>query len=244
MKHKGRRGRGASITTKELAFVEKYVETLKPTESAIHAGYKSPRTTAYALLRRPGVQAAIEIRRHQIAGDLNITPSEVIRRMMLIGYADPAGILDQEGKLLPMQSMPKEIRLALAEVRIMKTDVEVEVLEVDKDKEPVRLGITTTHKLVSCKFWDKPKMLNSLAEHLNLFSGGRQKHPFEDMTIEELERLSAANEAAIEAIEGAAASSRKSLLKAVAKSSAAAMAEDPKPNGAKKPNGKGNGKSH
>lgn len=239
------RGRGASITLKELAFVEKYVETMKAIESARHAGYKSPERAAFKLLRRRGVQAAIDVRRHEISADLDVTPAEVITRMMHIGYADPAGLLDEEGKLLPLRSMPKELRLALAEVRIMKTEVEVEIVEAEEGK-PLKVGITTTHKLVACKFWDKPKMLNSLAEHLNLFSGGRQKHPLEDMSLEDLARLAAANEAAIEAIEGASASSRRSVLKGVEKSTVAAIAHETAPakpsgNDSKKPNGKGNG---
>jgi terminase small subunit-like protein len=221
--------RRATINIRELAFVEKYVETMRAKDSAEYAGYRHAERMGYKLLRRPVVQAAIEARRQQISAELNVTPSEVIRRMMLIGYSDPADILDEDGQLLALRAMPKDARLALSSVKILKT--EVEVRKFPEDGEP-EVTMTTTYQLIECKFWDKPKMLNSLAEHLNLFgTGGGKKHPWEDMTIEELDRATAANEAALAAIEGASASSRKALMKAVAKSTAATMAETapPKP---------------
>lgn len=234
----------------DLAFVEKYVETLNPGEAYKYSrpDYKGKNATGrgYETLQRPAIIAAMQVRRQQVASQLNVTATEVIKRMMFIGYVDPADMLDAEGRLLPVRSMPKDVRLALASTKILKTEVHVEIVEAEEG-QPLKVGITTTEKLIEVKFWDKVKMLNSLAQHLNLFRGGRTRHPLEDMSLEEIRSLADANRAAIAAIEGASASSRKSLLKAVAKSTAAVMAEvavpkaEPEP---KKTNGKGNGKGN
>lgn len=234
----------------DLAFVEKYVETLDPGVSYKHSRpeYKggNAQKRGHDTLQRPAIIAALQIRRRQVAAELNVTSTEVIKRMMFIGYVDPADMLDQDGKVLPVRLMPRDVRLALASVRVLKTDVHVEIVEAEEGK-PLKVGITTTEKLIEVKFWDKVKMLNSLAQHLNLFRGGRTRHPLEDMSLEEIRALTAANEAAVAAIEGASSSSRKSLMRAVAKTTAAVMAEvedpkaEPEP---KKTNGKGNGKGN
>lgn len=233
----------------DLAFVEKYVETLKPEEAYKYSRPeykgKNAQNLGYETLKRPSIIAALEVRRRQVAAELNVTATEVIKRMMFIGYVDPADMLDGEGRLLPVKSMPRDVRLALASTKVLKTEVHVEIVEAEEGK-PLKVGITTTEKLIEVKFWDKVKMLNSLAQHLNLFRGGRTRHPLEDMSLEEIRALTAANEAAVAAIEGASASSRKSLMKAVAKSTREAMAEveAPAESEPKKTNGKSNGKGN
>jgi hypothetical protein len=85
-------------------------------------------------------------------------------------------------------------------------------------------------------------MLDSLANYLNLFKGLKKASALEDMSVEELELLEKANEAAYAAIVHAQTSSAKVMKRAVAKATADVMAEEEKkPKGA---NGKGNGKAN
>src|SRR6266705_3105385 len=207
----------AILSLKEMAFVEKYIETLNPRASAEYAGYKCPGIVCYQVLRRRPVQAAIEVRRLQVSAELNVTPAEVIRRMMYIGYCDPKDFQDEQGNWLPINQVAKEARLAISKIRVLRQDVEVERTTTQDGKATVQTVTTTRFKVLDYTTWDKVKMLNSLADHLNLFGGGRPKHPIEDMSLEELERLTTANEEAVRAIEGISEKSRKSVLKAAQK---------------------------
>lgn len=238
----------AVLTPRDLTFVEKYVETMRPVDAARIAGFKQPEVAAYQVLRRPAIQAAIEVRRLQVSAELNVTPSEVIKRMMNIAYCDPKEFVDAAGNWLPVQSIPLESRLALSKIRVVKLKTETERTTTKEGKATVETVTTTHFRVLDYLMWDKPKMLNSLAEHLNLFGGGRPKSPLEDLSLEELERMTKANEAAVAALTGADAETRKVITKAMVKTTAAVMAEPAKEtaggNGAKKPNGKGNGHTH
>lgn len=239
----------AVLTRANLAFVQKYVETMNARLSFQHAhpNYhgKNAGVRGHELLGRPAVQAAIEVQRHQVAGELQVTPGEVLRRMMLIGYANPKGMLDEAGKIRDLKDMPDELALAIAEIKVLRT------VTYGEGENQI------TQQVIAYKFWNKPKMLDSLAEHLNLFRGQRSRLPLEDMEPEEIERLTKANEEAIAALQHASRSSRKAVVRAVAKSTeavnadlAAAEAKESRQlasarpnggNGAKAPNGKGNG---
>lgn len=230
-----------TITPEDIAFVEKYVETMN-VELAYQSSRpdykgKHARRMGYTALQRPSVRAAIEARRMQVSAELNVTAGEVIRRMMYIGYCDPQDFVDAQGHWLGIRDIPREARLAISKIKVMKEEVERTVTEEGK----ATVETVTRYRVLEYGMWDKTKMLNSLADHLNLFGGGRPKHPIEDMSIEELERLSDANEEAVRAIEGIRDKSRKSVMDVARKTAAAEMAEPVKPATGKKTNGKGNG---
>ncbi len=224
----------AILSFEDLAFIEKYVETLNPEASYKHAHptYKGPnaRQLGYHTIRRYAVQAAIEVRRSQIAAEMNVTPAEVIRRIMLLGYSDLAELAGQDGNYLSVKDLPESVRLAIQSVKVLRTTVQSN-----------EGGITITDQVLLYTLHNKQAALDSLWDKLfkGLRGGDKGK------TDEQLEREIKANEEALEAITAARARADK-LRKTVAKTSQAALAEAGQPEGPKKGNGtkKGNGKGN
>lgn len=235
-----------TLSQKDIIFIDKYVETMSPEAAykASHPNYKGKwaKRLGWQELQRGPIRSAIEVRRMQVSAELNVTPAEVIKRMMFIGYCDPQDFTDPEGHWLGIRQIPKEARLAISKIKVMKEDVEVERITTVEGKATVETVTTTHYRVLEYGMWDKVKMLNSLADHLNLFGGGRPKSPIEDLSIEELERLTAASEEAVRAIEGIAEKSRKSVMEAARKTATLEMAEPAKPAAGKKT--KGNGKTN
>lgn len=221
----------AVLTARDLAFVEKYVETMNATEAARAAGQKNPQVHGYQTLRRASIQSAILARRQQVAAAFKVTPSEVIRRIMLIGYTDPIELLSKESgretELLPLHKLPVEMRLALKRIKVLKREVESEG------------GITVTTSIVQYDLLNKQLALDSLWDKLYAKPAGGAS---DDLSEEQLEELIRANEVAIQAIQGASKSSAKAIKRAVDKTSSLVLVEEDKPkgNGQKKGNGKGN----
>jgi len=222
----------AVLGHQDLAFVDKYVETMRVEEAYkfSHPDYhgKNAYTLGHATLRRFAVQAAIEVRRAQVAAEMDVTPAEVIRRIMLLGYSDPAQLVGKDGIYLSVATLPESARLAIQSVKVLRTTTQSEG------------GVTITDQVLLYSLHNKQVALDSLWD--KLFKGHRKGN--DKMTDEELERQIEANEAALEAIMVAKKSSK--LVKSMAKATQVALAEegkDAKPalkgNGAKKGNGHG-----
>jgi hypothetical protein len=106
----------------ELRFVEKYVETLSVGRAyTFAADYHGPHATKLGLkwLARPEIQAAIEVRQHEVAAEMKVTPQEIVRRMMLIGYANPQALVDESGNYLSLKALPEDVALALSSVKVL-----------------------------------------------------------------------------------------------------------------------------
>lgn len=235
---KNRPGKAPGLLSEtDLKFVDKYVETLSPGKAYSYAlDYQGPLAAkqGHKLLQRPAIQAAIEVRRMQAAGEANVTPARVMARAALIAFADLRMMFDDEGKVKDIKNLPDEIGLALRSVKVLKTT------------RASANDVSITFQILQYSLRDSDAMLKWLGEAVGV---GKLKGPegYENMSVEELERVYQANEEACRAIEGARQRATTIMQKAVAKASAKILAEDakeaaPKKNGANgsaKPNGKG-----
>jgi hypothetical protein len=81
---------------KMLAFVNEYLVDLNATQAAIRAGYsaKSAGAHGFKLLQKAEIQAAIDMRRREVAQTTNVTPERVIAELGRIAFADPRELVE------------------------------------------------------------------------------------------------------------------------------------------------------
>jgi hypothetical protein len=84
-----------------------------------------------------------------------IDPDRALREMARLAYSDVRSIFDAEGKLLPVQDWPDELAAAVGGIEVVKRNVDSGDGKIDD--------------VIKIKVWDKPKALEMIAKHLNLF---------------------------------------------------------------------------
>lgn len=106
------------LTAREELFVLHYVALKNGTEAYLQAGYKGSRTVAGScaaqLLQKPRVAKAVEARKAKGLALAEMSADEAMERIAAIASADPAGMYDDAGKLLPIPQWPEKLRLAVA----------------------------------------------------------------------------------------------------------------------------------
>lgn len=219
----------------ELAFVDEYVRTLNATQSYI-AAYNytgnNARVLGWRVLQRSAVQAAIEVRRVQVAGELDVTPGRVMERAAQIAFADPRMIRDKDGKLLQLQELPDEVAFAVERIRVIKKTT----------YGTPDAGVTI--EFVEYRLRNPEGLIKYLGDVIGL---GKFKDVKElsDLSLEELEGLAEANDEACRAIQAASDRAKKITSGVVKKVTAKIMAEAAdKPNGNGKSNGNGAAKAN
>jgi phage terminase small subunit len=148
-----------ALTPKQQRFVDEYLVDLNATRAAIRAGY-SKRTAASIgeeNLRKPEVSSAIDARKAKRAEKVEVKAEAVLRELQTFGHMDPAEIVDDNGRLLPLKQMPEHVRRAIA-------SVEIEEIWDGKGDDRVQVG-----ELKKVKFWNKKDGLELLGKHIKLF---------------------------------------------------------------------------
>jgi hypothetical protein len=85
-----------------------------------------------------------------------IDPDRLLREAAKLAFSDISQLLGEQGALLPVSQWPKELRGAVAGVKLTK-------------KNPTS-GDGVQEDVIEIKLWDKPKAVELLAKHLGLLT--------------------------------------------------------------------------
>jgi len=138
------------LTAKEIKFCHEYRVDSNGTQAMLRAGYKqnvtSLATSAYRLLRKPQVKVLIDRLVREDLKRAQATADEVLREMSRVAMVDPSELLGEDGKVLPLRSMPVSVRRCIR--------------SIEKDAKGN----------VKFTFWDKNVALTNLARHHKLLT--------------------------------------------------------------------------
>lgn len=84
-----------------------------------------------------------------------IDPDRALREAARLAYADIRQLYDENGRLKPMKDWPDDLAAAIGGVEFVRRNVD------SADGK--------TDDVIKVKVWDKPKALEMLFKHLNLF---------------------------------------------------------------------------
>ena len=149
------------LSPKQKAFVAEYLIDHNAAQAAIRAGYsiKGARQTAFKLLTKADIQAALEAKQATIDEKLEITAERTLKEIARVAFSDVRKLFDAKGNLRSLHELDDDTAATLAGVEIIKTT------SVDGDDDEVSIEIQT-HKI---KIADKLSALDKLARHLGLF---------------------------------------------------------------------------
>jgi phage terminase small subunit len=148
------------LSPRQQFFIAEYLKDLNATQAAIRAGY-SPRTAesqASRLLRHVKVASAVAEAQRRRLERVEVKSDDILRELLRIATVDLAEAYDEAGNLKPIQEIPKDVRRAIAGIKVFE--------EFDGfGKDRVKVG-----EVREVKFWDKPRSLELLGKHLKLFT--------------------------------------------------------------------------
>lgn len=172
---------------KEWAFAREYIIDFNGLQAIWRAGCfrvtsdESAGVGACNLLKRPRVQAALQILKAQRASRVNMTADSVLSEMAALSHSDINHYtVDDNGKIQLVEGAPSNAMSAIQSVKHRKT------IKEDKDG-----NVTITHD-VEIKLWDKPTPLKLMGKHVGLFPDkmeltGKDGKPIE--TVTRIERV-------------------------------------------------------
>lgn len=102
----------------------------------------------------PQVKRAAENRLRKYVEEM-VDPDRVLAEIARVAMSDPTALYDRMGKLRPMTEWTEEARAAVASLEIVKRNL--------------ASGDGETDEILKIKVWDKPKCLEMLAKHLQLY---------------------------------------------------------------------------
>lgn len=147
-----------ALTEKIKRFCDQYLVDLNATQAAIRAGYSS--TSAYSqghdLLKKPEVQAYLDIKRKELQERVGISQERVLREYARIAFFDPRSLYTVDGSLKQVRNLTEDEAAALAGL-----EVHEDFVSDSPDKE----AIGATKKV---KFADKIRALDSISRILGL----------------------------------------------------------------------------
>lgn len=149
------------LTDKQHRFCEEYLANgYNATQAAISAGYSedTARSIGAENLTKPDIKDYIETRKKEILARLKVNQDRILQEYARIAFNDIRGFYDQNGRLLPINELDDDAAAALAGVEVdelwgMSMDGKVQIGETKKIKR-----------------WDKLKALDSLGDHLGMFT--------------------------------------------------------------------------
>lgn len=154
----------AKLTPKQERFVDEYMVDLNATAAARRAGYKDP-NIGRQLITKDNVSAAIQKRREELQGKLEITQEKVLQELAAIAFANGTDFVTvTQAGLLAVKATS----------------------DVPKDKLPAIAGIKYNQLGIEIKLHDKVRALELLGKHLGVFGSSGSAVAVEDNNIFEV----------------------------------------------------------
>ena len=147
------------LTARQQRFVEEYLVDPCGAQAAIRAGY-SPRAaavTAYQLLKKPAIAAAIETAKAERSERTKIDADWLLTRLAAEAEADLGDLYDENGDFKPIKEWPAIWRQGLV------TDVEISALYEGTGKERTQVG-----HVKKVKFAERLRRLELIGKHIRI----------------------------------------------------------------------------
>lgn len=121
------KGKQDGLTGIEQRFVLEYLkdfnglkayQRVRPDVAASTAG-----TTAWQLLKKPEVQAAIQASRARIVEKMELTSERVLREVARLAFFDPRKLLDDKGNPLPLNQLDDDTAAAIAGLEVQQIEL-------------------------------------------------------------------------------------------------------------------------
>jgi phage terminase small subunit len=147
------------LTPQQRRFALEYVQDLNGTQAAIRAGYSENCATEQAsrLLTYDGVRALVDQHLEARQRRSEITADSVLSEIHKMAFAGPADLLDADGRLIPLQALPKHVSAAITGLKITTRRLP------GSPGEPVEVGHIHDFK------FEKIAALEKLMKHLGLY---------------------------------------------------------------------------
>jgi phage terminase small subunit len=140
-----------ALTAKQAMFVKEYLIDLNATQAAIRAGYsaKTANVIGPENLAKPCVAAAIQEAMDKRAEKIEITADKVLQEIAKLAFANIQDFYDESGILKDINSLPRDVAVALSSSKI---------------------NLTEACAVQEIKLHDKKGSLELLGRHLKLFT--------------------------------------------------------------------------
>src|SRR3990167_8174063 len=114
-----------SLSPKQLRFVSEYLVDLNATQAMIRAGYSKHSANADGprMLVHAGIQAEIARRTQKLAERAELKAETVLRRLNNILTTNMQDFYDSDGRMIPINELPRDKADALASVKTLKTNI-------------------------------------------------------------------------------------------------------------------------
>lgn len=151
---------GQPLTEQQEKFALEYLVDLNARQAAIRAGYseKTAASQASRLLTNVNIQKLISEGRKKLAHKTEITVERILTEYARIAFMDIRDAYTEDGKLKPIQDMPKDVAAAIS-------GIDFEAMFEGSGEDRTRVG-----DLVKIRLSDKTKALDSLSRHLGMFN--------------------------------------------------------------------------
>ena len=136
----------------------------------------SARTNASKLLTKANIQAYLDKRKAEIAAKLEITPERTLRSYARRAYFDPRQLADENGNLIPLHRLNRNVAAAVTEIRIrqLKTKTQKITIKEDGNQED---GIETVKNSVISVKWDNgDSSREAISKFLGLFKEDNEQN--------------------------------------------------------------------
>lgn len=150
--------RKRKLNLRQKRFVAEYLQSGNAADAYRRAGYEpaSAEFDGPRLLRSDQVRAAID------AATDELNPATVLRELLRIATVDIADAYDDNGNLLPLKEMPKDVRRAIASVKVQREKRRGSADDGEYERE--------TTEDVEVRFHPKVESLGLLGKHFKLFT--------------------------------------------------------------------------
>lgn len=156
------------LSPKHRRFVIEYLVDQNGKAAAIRAGYSpvSAESTASVILSDPKVRATVDAALEQRAKEAGASVEEVVTILTRVAKADLRRVVDEHGRVLPLQEIPEDLAAAISSIEVEELFGTQEAIgpRGGVRKERVQIGYTTKVKL-----WDKNKAAELLGKWLRMW---------------------------------------------------------------------------
>lgn len=110
------------LNQQQKKFGDEYLIDFHGANAAIRAGYTEARArvTASELLAMEEMQQYLDERRRELQRKAKVTPERVLEELTRIALSNPADLYDENGNLLPVHKLPREVSAALASIEVVQ----------------------------------------------------------------------------------------------------------------------------